>query len=578
VERQHTIADVKKKIESMTQIPPQCQKLMMGARVVDDAEQLVAQIHTGDTEVRMMLMFSLDRLTRQLEHRDPETRIDAVTMLAQLREVGGEYARAAVVGRLQDKHEEVRRRAVDALVEAAEAGDEEAGVALQTSLAQGLGHTVCQQLLATSVAAMDRRQVVVRTESLLTENSPVQRRVEGVLAARLGLGDSASQNLALRSALHKPGAPFGGIGFFKWAEELEEKVPDSEHAEVHSFNAEAARSPLVMELKMQEFKRCADGDPSIYFWVLHPIFNNDDRLVGAEVLLRAKNGTNTCPFEDVRDLMDPAAPPKIKDLYAKWKGVEIVAWPMQALKDFPVLRRLQFISVNVRPWDLCTTSLTFHEVTRHLSELHDEDRQLLVSMVSIEICEDQEDPPDMETSLVAWDELGFRLAFDDTISKLTCQALGKPPDNFHTTQRLEPLMKHIWLVKVDMDWAGHLLFLCHPSLGQTGTRKAEVLRRARDEGLVYVAQGPASLRNTGVKHADVLAEFVAWAQHVILLGKKICFELTVRRDDPNCALAIEGLRELDMDIFGKHAAHFCFQGGVCGPRAFLPSQLAGHCM
>merc|ERR1712008_341361 len=225
--------------------------------------------------------------------------------------------------------------------------------------------------------------------------------------------------------------------------------------------------------------------------------------------------------------------------------------------------------------DLSTNSLIFQEVTRRLSELDDEDRQLLVSMLSIEVCEDQEDPPNMEASLVAWQELGFRIAYDDTISSLTCQALGKPSENFHSTRNLEPLLKYVWLAKVDIEWAGHLLFLNHPSLGQ-GPRKAEVLCHARTEGLVYVPQGPSSLRNTGVKHADVLAEFAAWVKHLILLGKKICIELTVRHDDPNCALAIEGLRELDLDIFGKHSGHFCFQGGICGPKAFEPSQLAEH--
>jgi hypothetical protein len=275
--------------------------------------------------------------------------------------------------------------------------------------------------------------------------------------------------------------------------------------------------------------------------------------------------------------MDPTAPPDVKRVYAKWKSTEMVNWPIRALNDFPVLRRLQFISVNVRPSDLRTDSLIFQEVNRRLCELPDEDRQLLLSMVCIEVCEDQEQPPDINASLVAWQELGFRCAYDDTISELTSQALGQPCDNFHNTHNLEPLLTHFWLIKVDMDWA-HMLFLCHPCLGQTPDRKAEVLCRARTEGLVYVAQGPSSLRNTGVKHEDVLAEFAAWAQHVILRGKKICIELTVRQDDPNCALAIEGLRENNIDIFGKHSAHFCFQGGLFGPKAFEPSQLAEHCM
>jgi len=410
-----------------------------------------------------------------------------------------------------------------------------------------------------------KRSLLVDTEDLLKVQSPTQERVSGVLAARIGLGSDADQNRSLRSALNKPGAPYGGIGFFEWAQHLEHEVPDS--------TSSHAVSPLVVDLKLQEFERCANGDPSMYYWVLHPIFNCKDHAVGAEVLVRAKNGVHAAPFDDIRALMDPAAPPKIQNMYTKWKSAEILDWPMQALINYPILRRLQFISVNVRPSDLCTNSQVFQEVRSRLSELNDEDRQLLVSTVSIEVCEDQEDPPNMKTLLAEWQQLGFRLAYDDTISELTCQALGKPSGNFHTTQNLQPLLKYFWLVKVDIEWAGHMLFLCHPSLGQ-GDRKAEVLSRVGAEGLVYVAQGPSSLRNTGVKHAAVLEEFAAWARQVILLEKKICVELTVRRDDPNCALAIEGLRELDIDIFGKHAEYFCFQGGICGPKAFLPEHLA----
>jgi len=440
--------------------------------------------------------------------------------------------------------------------------------------------------------------LVADTSSLLQVKALVQERVHGILAARLGLGQNAPQNLALRKALGKPGPPYGGIGFFETAD-LEQDMPDSNVAIdqngsggcwwrgwlqlaaggccgcERSVDAEVSLS--VMHLKLQEFESCANFAPSFYFWALQPIFDSKDRVVGAEVLVRARNGADSAPFEDVHALMDPTAAPDVRKVYAKWKGAEIVGWPMRALNDFPILRRLRFISVNVRPSDLSTSSLIFQEVVRRLCELPDEDRRLLLSMVCIEVCEDQEQPSDIKTSLAAWQELGFRCGYDDTISELTGQALGQPSDNFHTTRNLEPLLTHFWLVKVDMAWAGHMLFLSHPCLGQTPDRKAEMLCRARAEGFVYVAQGPSSLRNTGVKHADVLAEFAAWAQHVILLGKKICIELTVRQDDPNCAFAIEGLREHNIDIFGKHSAHFCFQGGLCGPKAFEPSQLAEHC-
>lgn len=426
--------------------------------------------------------------------------------------------------------------------------------------------------------------LVLDASSLLQIRAPLQESLDGFLAARLGLGHCESQNLALRRALGKPGHPFGGIGFFEWTEDLEQELLESaittvRHVQKNNCHPGAHDLPqTVIGLKLQEFARCADGDPSFYFWALHPIFNSDGCAVGAEVLLRAKNGVDTAPFDDVHALMDPAAPAKIKGLYAKWVGAQIVNFPMQVLKDFPALRRLQFISVNVRPSDLSTNSLTFHDVTKRLRGLPDEDRRLLVSMVCIEICEDQEDPPDMETSLAAWQQLGFRCAYDDTISKLTCQAIGKPSENFHTPENLEPLLKYFWLVKIDIDWAGHIIFLCHPRLGEARVRKAHVLWRARSEGLVYVAEGRSSIRNTGVKHADALAEFAAFAQHVIRSGTKICFELSVNRDDCNVDFALAGLREFGIDIFGKHSAHFCFQGGVFGPKAFLPSQLAEHCM
>jgi len=211
----------------------------------------------------------------------------------------------------------------------------------------------------------------------------------------------------------------------------------------------------VKTLKLREFESCTNFAPSFYFWALHPIFDSNDHAVGAEVLVRARNGIDSAPFEDVHALMDPTAPPDVKQVYAKWKGAEIVDWPMRALSDFPVLQRLRFLSVNVRPSDLCTDSLIFHEVVRRLRGLPDEDRRLLLSMVCIEVCEDQEQPSDIKTSLAAWQELGFRCAYDDTISELTCKALGQPCDNFHTTHNLEPLLTHFCLAMVEY-WIARL--------------------------------------------------------------------------------------------------------------------------
>jgi len=296
-----------------------------------------------------------------------------------------------------------------------------------------------------------------------------------------------------------------------------------------------------------------------------------------------KNGADTAPFDDVQALMDPAAPHAIRSVYARWKGTEVVDWPIRLLKAHPVLQRLDFISVNLRPLDLSPESLVFQEVVNRLWALDDSDRMLLLRTVCIEVTEDQEHPHDISVSLRAWQELGFRCAYDDAISELVLDVLGRRQRtseavaHFHTTATLAPLLTHFWLVKVDMDWAGHMLFLSHPCLGKQGApRRTEVLRRVRDEGLVYVAQGPSGLRNTNVRHTQLLTEFAAWARQVILRRKRICIELTVRGDDENCAVALEGLQELGVDILGSHASHFCFQGGLTGPKAFDPQQLAAH--
>jgi len=421
-------------------------------------------------------------------------------------------------------------------------------------------------------------------DSLAQLRAPVMERVQGVLAGRLGLGANMQQMLALRKCLNKPGAPFAGLGFFKWNPDLEAAVPDSEVSA--GKGAEFEIGPCVAERKVREFERCADGDAdSIYFWGLQPIFSADDRAVGVEVLVRAKNGADAAPFEDVQALMDPAAPHAIRSVYARWKGTEVVDWPLRLLKAHPVLQRLDFICVNLRPLDLSPESLVFQEVVNRLWALTDSDRMLLLRTVCIEVTEDQEHPHDIGASLRVWQELGFRCAFDDAMSELVLDALGKrqrtseSAAHFHTTVALAPLLTHFWLVKVDMDWAGHMLFLSHPCLGKQGApRRAEVLRRVRDEGLVYVAQGPSGLRNTNVRHAQLLTEFAAWARQVILRRKHICIELTVRRDDENCMVALEGLQELGVDILGTHASHFCFQGGLTGPKAFDPQQLAAHVM
>jgi ribosomal protein L11 len=305
---------------------------------------------------------------------------------------------------------------------------------------------------------------------------------------------------------------------------------------------------------------------------MHPIFNHQDHAVGAEILVRAKNGTDSAPFEDLQFIMDPAATPCVRQVYASWKGEEIVDWTLRALKEHPILQSLRFISANVRPLDLSPKSLVFQEVQKRLNALTAEDRDLVCKTVCIEITEDQKHPLDIAESLMAWKDLGFRrFAYDDITDDLVNKALGNQSVNLHTTSSLDPLLDEFWLLKVDVEWAGHMIFLNHP--GCNSNLKAEVLQHARDEDLVFVARGPV-LSNSGMRHSEVCADFAKWAVQVIAKGKRICIELTVRKDDENNAFAIKRLKDLGLDIFGADSDHFCFQGGPLGPKGLEPWQFA----
>lgn len=394
--------------------------------------------------------------------------------------------------------------------------------------------------------------------------TPVQHQVGSYPASCLGLGHNAAENLQLRKRLGKPGAPFGGIGLFdpQRASEPGEEDP------VPKLTADA-----VKRTKLEEFRRCIEGSESFYFWSLQPIFNVHDRAVAAEILIRGRNGADAAPFEDLQAIMDPAAPGDVREVYGEWKATEMVDFAVKALRENEVLRKLSFISTNVWPADLCPKSPVFQGVARKLQALSEQDRQLLLRHLLIEIIEDQQHPEDILSYIDEWQKLGFHFAADDTIGEMAAKALGKQEQNFHIVQSLGDLLGRFWLVKVDMSWAGHLIFLSHPSVATRPALREEILKHARDEDEVHMAAGPG-LRKLEVKHSVLLAEFAQWALEMIALGKRICIELTVRQEDENCALAIRRLKELGLDIFGQHQAFICFQGGPCGAKAFVPEQLA----
>jgi len=406
--------------------------------------------------------------------------------------------------------------------------------------------------------------VLLEFDQLQAVESPVQKRIGNIPASYIGLGSCQTENLALRERVGRPGTPFGGVGKFDPKLTLEEQEPGQPPVLIDA--------DVVSELKLGQFKICSEGGCSIYYWVMHPIFNYQDHAVGAEILVRAKNGTNNAPFEDLQFIMDPAAMPCVRQVYASWKGEEIVDWPLRALKEHCVLQSLQFISTNVRPLDLSPDSLVFQEVKKRLHALTAVDRELLCRSVCIEVTEDQENPHDIVESIMAWKDLGFqRFAYDDVTDDLVNEALGNESVNMHTTTSLAPIVDEFWLLKVDIEWAGHMIFLSHPACKPN--LKSEVLRHAQEEDLVFIAEGPA-LRNSGLRHSLVCASFAKWARQAIAKGKRICIELSVRQDDLNNAFALRLLKGLGLDLFGADSRHFCFQGGPLGPKGLEPWQIA----
>merc|ERR1711874_63519 len=145
---------------------------------------------------------------------------------------------------------------------------------------------------------------------------------------------------------------------------------------------------------------------------------------------------------------------------------------------------------------------------------------------------------------------------------------------FHTTDVLIPLIDRFTHVKIDIEWAGYCVFLAHPSYmaPPRAAVKAEILQHAKDLDKVFIPQGPG-LKDTGVSYSELLKEFAGFSLEMIAHGRCLTIELTVLETDPNCAFALESLKELGIDIFGKHREHFYFQGGLTRAKVFPPELL-----
>jgi len=272
----------------------------------------------------------------------------------------------------------------------------------------------------------------------------------------------------------------------------------------------------------------------------------------------------------VQAVMNPAAPEDIRKVYAAWKATEVVDWTLKTVKDNPILANLHGIASNLRPLDLPSTSIVRQEIWNRIANLAPDDAKLLRSVLVIEVTEDQELPEEeLIKALTEWRDASFRLSYDDTIGDLACVALSKKGDNFHTIGHLYPYVEYFNWLKVDIEWAGFMLFLSHPAYNSRAQIKADILQKVQEEDTVYVPAGP-SIKSTESKFSDMLKEFADWVLEMLGKNHVICIELSVSESDMNNLYALGKLKELGLDIFGERKAMFRFQGGPTGARAFTP--------
>merc|ERR1712032_1778200 len=139
----------------------------------------------------------------------------------------------------------------------------------------------------------------------------------------------------------------------------------------------------VKAIKMEHFLKCATVlSESFYFFAIQPIYDVDNRMISAEILLRCRNGQDSAPFEDVIALMNPEADADVQDIYATWKVYEIVDFCLHSLKTNQILaRNIIGLSSNVRPMDMNPQSVVYKKLVERLAALSDEDRIFLFSNV-----------------------------------------------------------------------------------------------------------------------------------------------------------------------------------------------------
>jgi len=220
---------------------------------------------------------------------------------------------------------------------------------------------------------------------------------------------------------------------------------------------------------------------------------------------------------------------------------------------------MRYISVNFRPTDM----EVLYEPVRCLIR-DSEEFQNLVSKIGIEVTEDEAHPINIRDVLAAWKELGFQIIIDDVISSRLKDIIG---GNFHTVDKVVPLLDVVDHVKVDLEWAG-LLLGSHPAYK---TEVKEVILKMAKEDQFFASLKGQPPKDLGISYAEMLKDFVDFMH--VACHNGVVIEQSVFTSDPNTAFALANLKELGLDIMNTLGV--TFQGQQLGARAFEPAVIEG---
>lgn len=133
---QSTSAALKMEIEHELQIPAECQVLICGVTILQDADILLKYKQADEDAVHVTAIFSVDRIIDSLAQgagiQEMHASLDA---LEYFRAPHRDHAAASVRGRLEDDNEDVRFVAVQALAKLSPKGDPKNLLALRACLA-----------------------------------------------------------------------------------------------------------------------------------------------------------------------------------------------------------------------------------------------------------------------------------------------------------------------------------------------------------------------------------------------------------------------------------------------------------